>query len=1007
MKMTYAIIGVFLRIQIRNRSWWFPQRMLKSRALALHQASTALFTLLRLRPQKATDLVRGDTPKMNSRFLPYFTVLMIIIVGLFTGCDGTSTRTKNRGSGDVAAPPPAPPPAPNSETFRLSGNLTVADFMRVDGDTNDTFQMEVSNNDLTQSQPVPNPVLIKGFVAAFPTGDENERFRSRSDPFDGYRIRGFAGQVIYADIADAMPGTNDINLDLILYDVTVQAPVAYSNSVSSNFEVLTIPYDGTFDMIVQARLGDSLYTLSLTTEQPTILSAQPLISEMMLDQLQVLEQPESDLGRSLLSDIEASPAAKSESKSMKLNLGGQNITDVISSNTRIAAEKISALATSKIEQLPFPSLSYKSTNPDSALSLLQIINAANIEEGREAFAPAFAGKLHQFVPGDPTPQRQLNWNLYDIGWSDAEDLLASVSFQKRPVIAILDSGFFPSHPDLRKNLVDQRDFVPASRFIPGASFYDVGDGDGFDAEAEERATPGGDPQCHHFHGTTVATVAAASEFDGGMIGVAPEANVIGIRVGNAAAPPPFCRQIVGEIDQAILYAARLPNASNELPAVKADVINMSFGAQPSPAVQDAINRAAAEGVIIVASAGNEGRVQTNYPAAYDNVISVGATNLLQQLTQYSTRGTHVDITAPGGDVANNFDGYGPSDGVPAGNATQRGFGGGFFESYTLVEGTSFSAPTVAGGIAIMKAIAPSLTQSDFEALLANGQLTTDIAAPGYDIETGFGLMSLPKMIQAALEFSGNSSGSNPEIIVSSPSQMTFGTALSEVTIELAQITGSSTSITGIQYTDGLSNEGGSRWIELTSQSTDSDGIGTYTFMVDRVAAGDGASSGAVLFEKSDGSIVRVPVSLTNSVEVGQPETGTVFFFVDRLNTNGQFEEVEQFYVSGGATGGSVSLSIDQLPAGDYRILFGTDMDSDDSVCDTGELCGGLPFSNDISADTIRVDADQSDMEFALRDVSGVNLEIFSGPTAAASRARKIDRSKLVSRSTSLDKSKTQ
>jgi len=113
------------------------------------------------------------------------------------------------------------------------------------------------------------------------------------------------------------------------------------------------------------------------------------------------------------------------------------------------------------------------------------------------------------------------------------------------------------------------------------------------------------------HGTHVAGIIAAREIDdNGVVGVAPEARIMAVKVLNDAA-----RGDYGWIEQGIHHAI----------ANGADIINLSLGASqpPPPSLYAAIQEAVSKDIIIVAAAGNDAAA-VNYPARYDEVIAVAA-----------------------------------------------------------------------------------------------------------------------------------------------------------------------------------------------------------------------------------------------------------------------------------------------------------------------------------------------------------------------------------------------
>jgi subtilisin family serine protease len=131
----------------------------------------------------------------------------------------------------------------------------------------------------------------------------------------------------------------------------------------------------------------------------------------------------------------------------------------------------------------------------------------------------------------------------------------------------------------------------------------------------------------------------------------------------------------------------------------ADVISMSF-AYPasSPVLQAAIAYATGNGVLCVASAGNEGTETVMYPAGYRRVIGVGSVNFSDVISPFSNSGSSVHTSAPGEALVTLF---------PGGN-------------YAAVWGTSFSSALVAGAAGIMKSIRPNLDYGDVQNALNAG-----------------------------------------------------------------------------------------------------------------------------------------------------------------------------------------------------------------------------------------------------------------------------------------------
>ena len=123
----------------------------------------------------------------------------------------------------------------------------------------------------------------------------------------------------------------------------------------------------------------------------------------------------------------------------------------------------------------------------------------------------------------------------------------------------------------------------------------------------------------------------------------------------------------------------------------AKVINMSFSMPSgSQELKTAVDAAYAQGIILVASAGNEGKNMAVYPASYPNVIGVGSTSDLDLRSTFSNYGAVVTLAAPGEGVITTY--------------PQNRYAAGW--------GTSFSAPLVAGGAALLVQLRPSWNEDN-------------------------------------------------------------------------------------------------------------------------------------------------------------------------------------------------------------------------------------------------------------------------------------------------------
>ena len=154
----------------------------------------------------------------------------------------------------------------------------------------------------------------------------------------------------------------------------------------------------------------------------------------------------------------------------------------------------------------------------------------------------------------------------------------------------------------------------------------------------------------------------------------------------------------------------------------ADVINMSWGTDTdSDVIRSAIEYAASKGVILVASAGNMNSDFAYYPAAYDEVLAVAATDDLDQKANFSSYGEHVFVSAPGVNIISTY---------PGG-------------TYAVKSGTSFSAPMVAGQAALIK----SMHLDKISNRVANTSVEIDGKNPNYQDQLGEGRVDLLQSLQ--------------------------------------------------------------------------------------------------------------------------------------------------------------------------------------------------------------------------------------------------------------------
>lgn len=288
----------------------------------------------------------------------------------------------------------------------------------------------------------------------------------------------------------------------------------------------------------------------------------------------------------------------------------------------------------------------------------------------------------------------------DIGW---KNLVGKFS-ERRPVVAVLDSGVDLTHPELQGNLwrnVDECGKDP-SKDNDGNQL--AGDCNGWNFTQAIDSDAAKDPSDIDGHGTHIAGIIAALNNGSGMVGVTPNALIMPVKVmrdSNSESTVPsseaFARGIIYAVDNG------------------ADIINMSLGwprSLETKALRDAVYYALGNNVPIVAAAGNNNSSEPLYPCAYDGVICVGATTINGKFASFSNFGGHVDTVAPGEGILGLHPVLLEPDFFPV-------------PGFELRSGTSQSAPYVAGLIAALKAKDKDLKIDDIFAKLYQATAVSD------------------------------------------------------------------------------------------------------------------------------------------------------------------------------------------------------------------------------------------------------------------------------------------
>ena len=310
-----------------------------------------------------------------------------------------------------------------------------------------------------------------------------------------------------------------------------------------------------------------------------------------------------------------------------------------------------------------------------------------------AIAPALrrAGLLRYVEPdrpqpeahltaGDPLATPDLGWYLYKLGADQLEPPGPGVP------ITLVDSGLDMTHTEFKAR--------------PNTTLLN--------------AQPSLARGSELYHGTEVASVAAAPEDGYGAVGIYPTA-ALRVFAVSTIFDAPRTSDVVRGIAAAGAYGRT--------------VINLSLsGSQASQAEEDAIRGAVRNGALVVAAAGNEYTHGSppQYPATYPHVLTVGSTGKTDAPSAFSNRSTAVDLAAPGEAIAVEH----PTD--PA--------------VWTTVQGTSFAAPIVAAAAAWLWTVRPELDAGQVAEILRS--TARDVWMTGFDDRTGYGIPSIPAAVAA-------------------------------------------------------------------------------------------------------------------------------------------------------------------------------------------------------------------------------------------------------------------
>lgn len=376
----------------------------------------------------------------------------------------------------------------------------------------------------------------------------------------------------------------------------------------------------------------------------------------------------------------------------------------------------------------------------------QAVESASVEYRRFALAqPNDPLYLNSTNPGN---QSYMYEGSYSMRASGAWDVTTG---SPTSIIAIIDTGALPNHPELQNRAIEGLgyDFVSAEG---PANFIAANDGDGRDADPTD---PGDhcNANISSWHGTGVASVAAGNSNNSeGIAGVDWNARILHARALGR------CGGTDADIIDAIRWSAGLPVTGIPVNDTPATVVNLSIGGptECTPAWQDVIDELNILGIPFVIAAGNESNnALRSSPANCADVITVGSSTPGGSIDSgFSNYGLKVTIAAPGRDIV-----------MATNSGALKSDDNG--HTYQTETGSSFSAALVSGAISLMQSVNNDLSPTQVRRILQDSAtaFTTDGECSTY--YCGSGILNLSRAITMARDGSIDGSGNTEIQVISS------------------------------------------------------------------------------------------------------------------------------------------------------------------------------------------------------------------------------------------------
>lgn len=310
-----------------------------------------------------------------------------------------------------------------------------------------------------------------------------------------------------------------------------------------------------------------------------------------------------------------------------------------------------------------------------------------------------------FTSHTPNDLQSGQWALTKI---QAEEAWNFTTGSSSVLVAVLDNAISIDHQDLSANI-----YLNTAEQNGLTLLDDDGNGRADDLHGYDVANNDADPRPpanasgnndEFIHGTHVAgIVGAVSNNNTGIASIGYSIKILPVKIGRDSDAA-----LTGGID-GIYYAMRSG----------ADVISMSWGTTTDAAtLKTVVQQAAVSGALLVAAAGNDGDQTLSYPAAYPQVVSVGATDENDAKASFSSYGSTVDVMAPGVGIYST---------LPENNNT-----------YGNLSGTSMATPLVSGLAGLVKSYFPNMNASQIRQRIEQGCEDISAENPGMSGMIGAG-----------------------------------------------------------------------------------------------------------------------------------------------------------------------------------------------------------------------------------------------------------------------------